>query len=108
MQLVMQANNCSSAANSGTSTTSLIDLSTPLQSSIIPLESAQSLLPQSAHQPILAPFPKRTMASKHVPFVHLGTESTNGFALSRRKRHSTVLLLYDGRQARSGIAWKQR
>ena len=50
-----KANDCSSAANSGTSTTSLIDLSTPLQSSITPLESAQSLLPQSAHQPILAP-----------------------------------------------------
>ena len=44
-----QANDCSSATNSGTSTTSLIDLSTPLQSSITPLESAQSLLPQSAH-----------------------------------------------------------
>ena len=28
-------------------------------------------------------------------------------ALSRRKWHSAVLLLYDGRHARSGIAWKQ-
>ena len=82
-----QANDCSSAANSGTSTTSLIDLSTPLQSSVTPLESAQSisLLPQSAHQPILAPFSKRTMASKHVPFVHLGTESTNGCIIKKEE-----------------------
>ena len=58
-----QANNCSSA-NSGTSitgvSTSLIELPTPLQSSITPLESAQSLSPQSAHQPILDAFPKCT------------------------------------------------
>ena len=48
------------------------------------LESAQSLLPQSAHQPILAPFPKRTYtASKHVPFVHLSTESTNGCIIKK-------------------------
>ena len=88
-------NDCCSAANSVTSTTSLIDLLTPLQSSITPLESAQliSLLPQSAHQPILAPFPKRTIASKHVPFVHLGTESTNGCIIKKEVTQYCVTIV---------------
>ena len=78
-----QANDCSSAANSGTSTTSLIDLSTPLQSSITPLESAQSLLPQSAHACTNRFWPlflNALTASKH---VHLGTESTNGCIIKK-------------------------
>ena len=50
--MMRQVNDCSSAAISGTSipgatpSTSLIELPMPVQSSITPLESAQSLFPQ--------------------------------------------------------------
>lgn len=108
--MMRQVNDCSSAANSGTSipgatpSNSLIELPMSVQSSITPLESAQSLFPQSAHQPILAPFPKRTYSKQ-----------TRSFCSSWYRKYQwlhyqegSVLLLYDGRQARSGIAWKQR